>query len=92
MTEHKKQWYVYIVRCRDGSLYTGITDNLEKRLETHNRGKGAKFTARRRPVVLVYTEKQPDQGTARSREMQIKKWRRDKKVNLVEGFPRLRSG
>jgi len=88
----EEPWFLYIVRCRDGSLYVGISNNVEERVRRHNNGAGAKFTAGRRPVELVYIEEHPNQRLARSKEAQIKKWRRKKKEQLIEGFPRLRSG
>jgi putative endonuclease len=77
--EMQKKWFVYIACCRDGLYYTGITNDLSKRLEKHNSGKGALFTAKRRPVKIIYTEEHPDKSSARKREIQIKDWRRDKK-------------
>jgi len=76
-------WYVYIARCRDGLYYTGITNDLAKRLRDHNAGKGAIFTAGRRPIQLVYSEKHLDKSSARKREIQIKDWRREKKERLI---------
>ncbi|NOR10385.1 MAG: GIY-YIG nuclease family protein [Desulfovibrionaceae bacterium] len=66
-------WYVYMVQCRDGSLYTGIAKNLEKRVEEHNSGStGAKYTRSRRPVHLVYQEEVPSRSAAAKREYEIK--------------------
>lgn len=76
-------WTVYIVECRDGRLYTGITNNLEKRLAAHNDGTGARFTRGRGPVILRYHERQPDRSTASKREMQIKKLSRSAKLRLT---------
>jgi putative endonuclease len=86
-----QEWFFYIVRCRDGSLYSGITNDLEGRIEEHNRGTGAKYTFPRRPVTLVYSEKYGNASEARKREVQIKGWSRYKKEQLINGFPRLRS-
>jgi len=78
-------WYVYIVRCRDGFLYTGITDHLEKRLHEHNSCKrGAKFIKYRRPVELAYKESASDKIQAAKREREIKGWRREKKEELIQ--------
>ena len=66
------QYWVYMVRCADDTLYTGITDNLERRIKTHNSGKGAKYTRGRRPVVLVYQEACADKPEALRRELAIK--------------------
>jgi putative endonuclease len=78
-----KPWYVYLVRCCDGSIYTGISDDVEARIRKHNSGKGAKYTAQRRPVSLLYSELHPDQGTAMKRESQVKRWRKDRKERLA---------
>ncbi len=78
-------WTVYIVRCRDGSLYTGITNDLEKRLAAHNGKKGGKYTRSRAPVRLVYSEKKRNRGTATRREIAIKALTRVKKLALVAG-------
>ena len=76
-------WQVYILRCRDGSFYTGITTNLDQRTKDHNRGRGSKYTAYRHPVKLVYSEPHPDRSSALKREAQIKGWPRSKKKNLI---------
>lgn len=75
--------YTYMVRCRDGSLYTGYTTDIEKRIEAHNEGKGAKYTRSRRPVELVYFEEYPTKEEAMSREWHIKRLTRKKKEELV---------
>ncbi|MBM3251569.1 MAG: GIY-YIG nuclease family protein [Candidatus Omnitrophica bacterium] len=80
-------WYVYIVRCSDGCLYTGITDNLEQRLHEHNSCKrGAKFIKYRRPVKLAYREPIEDKKQAAKREKEIKGWRREKKDALIRAM------
>ncbi len=76
--------YTYIVRCADGTLYTGWTNNLTKRLAAHNAGKGAKYTACRRPVKLVYTEEHTDKIAAMQREYAIKQLTRAEKEALLE--------
>ncbi|MGN0395892.1 MAG: GIY-YIG nuclease family protein [Coprococcus sp.] len=79
--------YVYIVKCSDGSYYTGWTTNLEKRLKEHNTGeRGAKYTRGRRPVTLVYYEEYETSNEARSREWHIKQMTRNEKEKLVFGF------
>lgn len=78
-------WYVYIVQCRDDSLYTGITTNIEARVSQHNTGKGAKYTRSRSPVTLVYTENAENRSTALRRELQIKKMTPQQKRDLVTG-------
>ena len=73
-------YYVYIVRCADDTLYTGIATELERRIKEHNSSeKGAKYTRVRRPVTLVYNEEYPDRSTASKREYEIKK-----KMNRIE--------
>ena len=77
-------WYVYIVRCKDNTLYTGITTNLERRLLEHNSGpKGARYTRARRPVALVYCEQVASRSVATSRESHIKKLKISQKGQLV---------
>lgn len=75
--------YVYILECRDGSLYTGWTNDLQKRLISHNQGKGAKYTRGRLPVVLKYYEEYSDANEARKRECFIKSLTRQKKLDLI---------
>lgn len=77
--------YTYIVKCNDGTFYTGWTTNLEKRIEVHNSGKGAKYTKSRRPVELVYSEEFPTKEEAMRREYEIKQLPRRKKENLIDG-------
>jgi predicted GIY-YIG superfamily endonuclease len=73
--------FVYILRCVDETLYVGHTDNLTSREQTHNDGRGASYTARRRPVRIVYAERHP--STAIARERQLKRWSREKKEALI---------
>ncbi len=75
-------WTVYILRCRDGTLYTGITDDLPRRLHAHNTGHGAKYTRGRGPVEPVYRETCPDKSAALRREAAIKKMSRSQKLAL----------
>ncbi len=84
--EHSR-WRVYILRCSDGSYYTGVTTDMVNRLRVHNSGKGAKYTQRRRPVELVYYEDCESGTQARRREHELKGWRREKKELLIRGFP-----
>ena len=74
---------VYIVRCADGSLYTGWTTDLDRRIAQHNAGRGATYTRLHRPVTLVYREDAPDRGTAMRRELAIKKLDRPRKERLI---------
>ncbi len=83
----EKKWYVYILRCRDDTLYTGMTDDLEKRLTAHNAGKGAKYTRGRGPVTLVYHEAFDTATDARKREYRIKQLTRQQKLALIETTP-----
>lgn len=66
-------WFVYVVRCADRTLYTGVTTDMEKRLAEHNAGQGARYTRSRRPVELVYVEPAADRGAALRRESEIKR-------------------
>ena len=77
-------WTVYILRCGDGTLYTGCTNDLPRRLKAHQSGKGAKYTRSRPPVVLAYQEEVPDKSAALRREIAIKRLRREKKLALIE--------
>lgn len=78
------KYWVYILKCKDGTLYTGSTDNLEKRLELHRSGKGAKYTRGRSPLVLSYQEECPSRSAALKREAAIKKMSRTEKLNLIK--------
>ena len=78
----EKQWILYILECKDGTYYTGITDDLERRLAAHSSGKGAKYTRGRGPLALRYTERCADRSAALRRECEIKKLRREQKIHL----------
>ena len=79
------KYYVYILECADKSLYVGCTNNLKKRLEEHNSSKrGAHYTKIRRPVTLLYSEKFNTLKEARRREAELKRWRRNKKMELTK--------
>lgn len=80
-------WFVYMLRCRDGSLYTGCTDHVERRLAVHRSGKGAKYTRSRLPVELVYQETVADRSAALRREAAIKRLPRREKLKLLEQHP-----
>ncbi len=77
-------YWVYILRCADGTLYTGCTNDLSRRLAAHNAGKGAKYTRSRRPVELVYREEVPDKSAALRREAAIKGLSRGEKLALIQ--------
>jgi putative endonuclease len=78
-------WYVYIARCADGTLYTGITTDVSRRLDEHNRGHGAKYTAVRRPLTLVYVAPAADRSAASRLERRIKLLPREEKLSLIAG-------
>jgi len=78
-------YWVYIIRCADGSYYIGSTRDLEKRLRAHEEGRAAAYTARRRPLYLAFSEKHDTMEAARRRELQIKRWTRKKKEALISG-------
>ena len=85
-------FFVYIVRCADESLYVGHTSDVSNRVATHNEGRGALWTARRRPVHLVYQEQHPSEAIAIDRERQLKGWTHAKKRALIHGdLARLKS-
>lgn len=79
----EKNWWVYMVRCVDGSLYTGTARDVDQRVAVHNQGKGAKYTRARLPVVLVYTEAHASRSIACQREAALKKLPRSSKLFLV---------
>ena len=78
-------WWCYIVRCIDGTLYTGITNDIEKRIDAHNAGNAAKYTRARRPVDLTYVEECADRSGASRREAVIKRMSRKAKLALAHG-------
>ena len=82
-TQTSIPWFVYILTCSDGLLYTGSTNNVEKRVATHQSGKGAKYTRSHLPVTLTYVEKCQDRSEAGQREAIIKKLSRKEKVKLI---------
>ena len=85
-TQAKAACYTYILRCSDGTYYTGWTNHLEERVKTHNAGKGARYTKPRRPVTLVYYETFASKEEAMSREFAIKRLTRKEKQELVDSF------
>jgi putative endonuclease len=78
-------YFVYILRCADGTLYTGSTTDVQAREATHNSGRGAKYTAARRPVRVVYSEQHESRSAAQKREAQLKRHTRAKKEALIAG-------
>ena len=79
-------YYVYLLRCADGTLYTGFTNDLARRLAAHNAGRGAKYTRGRRPVELVYWESFSNKSSALRREYAIKRLSRAEKLSLIQSF------
>jgi putative endonuclease len=77
-------YYFYFARCSDDSLYAGYCKDIQAREDKHNTGKGAKYTRSRRPIKIIYTETFDTQKAAMQREIEVKKWNRLKKVNLIK--------
>lgn len=77
-------WLTYIVECSDGSLYTGITTDMAKRIVEHNKGTASKYTRSKLPVSVMWYEPQPDESSARKREAEIKKLPKNKKLELIK--------
>lgn len=76
-------WFVYILLCKDKSLYTGISNNLQKRFLDHQNGKGGHYTSTHKPIRIIYTEKLLNKSAALKRERQIKGWPREKKIRRL---------
>ncbi len=79
-------YFVYILECKDGSLYTGITTNVERRLKEHKQGKGGAFTRSKKVTKILYSESQPDRSLALKREAQIKNLPRPEKLALIQSY------
>jgi len=77
-------YFLYIIKCRDGSLYTGITTDLDRRLDQHRKGTASHYTRARKIKGLVYSEKHPDRSSASKREAEIKGWTRERKLELID--------
>jgi putative endonuclease len=75
-------YFVYLLECKDGSLYTGVTTNVERRFAEHKSGIGGHYTSSKKVVRIVYTEQHPNRSSALKREAEIKSWRREKKLAL----------
>ena len=84
----EKQWVVYMLECKDGSSYTGITDRLPQRLAAHRAGRGAKYTKGRGPLILRYLEDCPDHSIALKREIAIKRLTKTEKWELCKTAPK----
>jgi putative endonuclease len=78
-------YHVYLLECADGSIYTGITTDVVRRLKEHKQGRGAHYTKARKAVKIIYSEKAKDRSTAQKREAKIKSWKRDRKLGLIQG-------
>jgi putative endonuclease len=76
-------YFVYLLECADGSIYTGITTNIERRLAEHKSGTGGNYTRAKEVVRIVHSEQHPDRSSALKRESEIKSWRRGKKLDLI---------
>lgn len=77
-------YFLYILECKDGSLYTGITNDLKRRFAQHQEGKGGKYTRAKEAERILYTEKHPDRSAAQKREAEVKKLTRTKKLALIQ--------
>lgn len=84
--ENNLNWRCYILECADGTLYTGITNDLNKRLAAHNDGTASKYTRSRLPVRVVFCEAHPDRASASRREITIKRLPRNEKLQLIDSF------
>lgn len=80
-------WHLYILRCVDGTLYTGITTDIKRRLAEHESGAGAKYTKGRAPLELVYSEECPNRSTASKREIEIKSLSKEQKLKIISLKP-----
>lgn len=77
-------WFIYILLCEDGTLYTGYSNNIEQRFLDHKRGKGGHYTRSHKPVKLIYRERFDTKSKALKREREIKSWRREKKIRVLK--------
>ena len=77
-------YLVYLIQCKDGTIYTGITTDIKRRFQEHKESKGGHYTSSRKVVKVLYTENHKDRSSALKREAQIKGWRREKKLNLIK--------
>ncbi len=84
-------YFCYMVECSDGSLYTGLTTDPDRRTRQHNQGQGARYTRMHRPVKLVYVEEVGDRKAAMQRELQIKHMKRTQKIRLVQSYAEVSS-
>ncbi len=82
--KNKTDWFVYVLRCADNSLYTGITLDIKRRISEHSRGQGSRYVRRKLPVKLVYKESHPSKSKALKREIEIKQWTRPMKLAFIK--------
>lgn len=82
----EKKWYLYILECKDSSLYTGITDDLDRRLAAHGSGRGAKYTRGRGPLILRYVQECLSHSDALKEELKVKRLPRSQKIELCRSF------
>jgi putative endonuclease len=92
MADGGESWFCYMLQCSDGSFYVGAAKDPEQRVKRHNWGVGSRHTALRRPVRLIWQEEHESELSARTREAELKRWRRDKKMQLVQEFRRRDGG
>lgn len=83
--KNREKWFLYILKCSDGTFYTGITNDPDRRLKMHQAGKASRYTRTRRPVEVLYQEKCGNRSRALIRECEVKEWPRKKKNSLVTG-------
>ena len=76
-------YFVYLIQCQDGTIYTGVTTDIDRRFQEHKNSKGGHYTSSRKVVKVLYTESHKDRSNALKRESQIKDWRREKRLNLI---------
>ncbi len=82
-------WFVYILLCADNSLYTGSTNDIDKRFLAHSNGKGGKYTRSHKPLKVIHTEEFATKSEALKREIEIKSWKRVRKIQILQLKPRL---
>lgn len=83
-------WYVYVLLCKDNSLYTGISNNPAKRFLEHKNGKGGRYTKSHKPLKIIYSEKLVSKSEALKREFEIKSWSREEKINILNLKPEVK--
>jgi putative endonuclease len=81
---HSFMYFVYLIKCKDGTIYTGITTDVKRRFQEHKDSRGGRYTNSRKVVKILYTEAHKNRSSALRREAQIKRWRREKKLNLTK--------